>query len=224
MVQTINLNAIITDITIDEQSSATVMVTTIHPDGTLRDITGGVVTWKAAFNGVETIKKDSGTMQVMSAPQTISFVNANANAGQKDVVMVAVSGFGYRPNDGWPIADFAPGDIVNIADIVGHSETNVIDSIDTGTKTLTMVNPLANTYDSTDTSTVAKIVSLFSFQLLPGDTILPATKTYGTPIIWDHMAQIVFPASMSPENMWSVPTTIVAVRGRMFISPILDMS
>ena len=208
----------------DEQSSANVNVTTIHPDGTLRDITGGAVTWKAAFNGAEQIKKDTQTMQVMLAPQTLSLVNATAAVGQNDVVMVAVGGFGVRPNDGWKIADFAAGDIVNITDIMGNAESNVIESVDAETETLTMANPLASTYTVENTATVAKIVSLFNFQLLPGDTILPATKTYGTQIIWDHMAQIVFPSAMSPENIYSVSTTIVAIRGRMFISPILDMS
>jgi len=212
-----------TDIYMDEQSSRKVTVNVVYPDGTPRDITGGAVNWVASFNGVQQIKKDTPTMTVMLSPTPSTAFSADVSGDQKNVAVVKVKGFGY---DDWgrAIPDFAPGDIVNIADNASHAETNTVATIDTGTNTLTMVNDLVNSYATGDSPTVTKIISSFVFYLLPGDTSLPATKSYGTKIIWNHMAQVTFPAPLSPGNIYQANTTVVAVRGRIFIDPILDMS
>jgi hypothetical protein len=208
------------DINMDEQSSPFIQVIATNPDGTPMDLTGSVVTWVASLNGVQQIKKDTLTMQAMldTAPSTTV---ADAVTLPSSVLTVAqVSGFPPRPNDGWPTKDFAAGDIVNIVD--GEMmEVNTIADVGPGL-TLTMVNPLANAY--TTSATVTKIITMFMFDLLPGDTILPATKSYGTPIIYQHMAQAVYPGVMSPENIRAIAATFVPIKGRMFISPILDMS
>ena len=219
----IDSGAPIVDIFMDEQASLSVTINTVFPDGTPRDITNGTVTWKASFNGVEKIKKDTSTMLVMldTAPSTV--ITATAHAAQHDIVVQQVAGFDSRPNDGWPTLDFAVGDTVNITAINGR-EVNTIQAINPDTLTITMVNPLANTYTVANSGNVAKTITNFWFTLLPGNTILPATKSYGTPILWDHMATVSFEGQMSPENIFSRSTTFVAVRGRMFINPILDMS
>ena len=209
------------DINMDEQSSQFVQVSTTNPDGTPMDLTGATVTWVASFNGVQQIKKDTGTMLVMldTAPSTTV---ADAVTLPSNVLTAAqVGGFSPRPNDGWPTKDFAVGDIVNIVDS-GGMESNTIADIDPEYYTLTMVNPLANAY--TTSATVTKIITMFMFDLLPGDTILPATKSYGTSIIYQHMALATYPGVMSPENIRAIPETLVPIKGRMFISPILDMS
>jgi hypothetical protein len=214
----------IVDIHMDEQASLNVFVNTVMPDGvTPRDITGGSVTWKASFNGISQIKKDTSTMLVMLDTAPSSLVTVTANAGQPSIKVAQVSGFAPRPNDGWRTLDFAPGDIVNITSASG-SEVNQIATINPGTFTITMVTPLQNQYTTANGAAVTKIISMFMFSLLPGDTILPATKSYGTPILWDHMAQVTFPSPMLPSNIYQEPATLVAVRGRIFINPILDMS
>ena len=207
-----------TDIYMDEQTSLNVVVNTANSDGTPRDITGGTVTWKAFANGVETIKKDTPTMLVMLAPVTSTLVTSTTNSGQNAIILDKVAGFGA---DSWgrPIANFAIGDTVTIS-TGSISEYNTIAGIDTNT--LTMVNPLSNRYLTGDI--VSKIISQFSFQLLPGDTILPVTKSYGTPIIWEHLAIVTFPVGLSPANIYQQSTSVVGVRGRMFILPIPDMS
>jgi hypothetical protein len=216
----VNLSTATPDFTMDEQSTLPIVVTTVFSDGTLRDITGGTVVWKAFMNGVEQVKKDTATMMIMLTPATATTVYSTADAAQKVMIVDQVAGFGV---DDWgrPIADLAVGDIINILDpSTMYMETNYI--ADINSTTLTFVNPLAHAY--TSAATVTKAISSFEFTLLPGDTILPATKTYGTPIIYQHMAQISFPSELGPGNIYQEPTTVVGVRGRMFINPILDMS
>ena len=219
----IDLTKVTPDIYMDEQSSMNVTVITVYPSGVLRDITGAKITWIATFNGQQQVKKDTPTMMVMLSPVPTSDVASNANAGQKAVVVDQVAGFGGDPW-GRPIPDFAPYDIVNIVDEDGHAETNKIATIDAETDTLTMFNALSGDFTTAHTSSVTRIISSFTFQLLPGDTILPATKVYGTPILWNHLALAVWPSTLSPGNIYQAPTTIVAIRGRMFINPISDMS
>lgn len=209
------------DINMDEQSSQFVAVLATNLDGTPMDLTGATVTWVASFNGVQQTKKDTSTMLAMldTAPSTTvaDAVTLPSNA----LTVAKISGFSPRPNDGWPTKDFAVGDVVNIID-TGGMEANTIADIDPVNSILTMVNPLTFAY--TTSATVTKIITMFMFDLLPGDTILPATKAYGTQIIWQHMALATYPGSMSPENIRALPTTLVPIRGRVFINPILDMS
>jgi hypothetical protein len=42
--------------------------------------------------------------------------------------------------------------------------------------------------------------------------------------VWDHMAVVEFPVGLGPQDIYQVPTTLLAIRGRMFILPIEDMS
>ena len=214
------LTAVNTDIWMDEQTSMQVTVNTVLEDGvTPRDITGGTVTWKAFLNGVEMIKKDTPTMLVMLAPITETTLTGTATAGTTSITLTKVAGFG---SDAWgrPIADFAKGDIVILTSAGGLLEYATITQI-VGT-TLTLATPIVNSYAAADTC--QKIISQFTFQLLPGDTILPVTKSYGTPIIWEHLAMITFPSGLGPANIYQQPTSVLGVRGRMFIKPILDMS
>ena len=209
-----------TDIWMDEQTSMQVTVNTVLEDGvTPRDITGGTVTWKAFLNGVEKIKMDTPTMLIMLAPITETTLTGTATAGTSAVTLTKVAGFGA---DSWgrPIADFAVGDIVILTSAGGLLEYATITQIN-GT-TLSLTSPLTNSYAAADTC--QKIISQFTFQLLPGHTILPVTKSYGTPIIYDHMALVTFPAGLSPGDIYQQPTSVVAVRGRIFIKPIFDMS
>ena len=208
------------DINIDEQASRLVRVICTNDDGSLMDITDGTVNWVASFNGLQQIKKDTATMMVMLDPQTSTTLSEAASAAQKVLTVDAVKAFGA---DGWgrPIADLAVGDILTLTN-ASTFEYGTIASIDATAKTITLVNNLTNSYSQNDV--VAKIVSSFTFELLPGDTILPATKAYGTAIIWQHMALVTFAGAMSPENINAVSTTVVGIRGRMFILPILDMS
>jgi hypothetical protein len=209
----------VTDIYIDEQTTLEVNVDTIYPDGSPRDITGGSVTWVASFNGIQQIKKDTDSETVLLAPQTSTYMTSQSLIGQSVLNVNQVSLFGSDPT-GRPIANFAAGNIITI---VGPttSEYNVIRAIDFVHKQITTVSPLINTYPMS--TTVAAIISQFSFTLLPGDTILPATKSYGTQMVWSHMAVIKFTSQVGPENVYAVPTTVVGVRGKMFINPILDM-
>jgi hypothetical protein len=207
------------DIYMDEQQTVNVIVNALKEDGTLRDITGANVAWVASFNGVQKIRKDTDTMTVMLAPQTAVELTDTALAGTYVVPVYAVDGFGYDAY-GRPIEAFAAGDIVTMT-ALAYNEYNVIASVDADAETITMVNPLLNTYNAADD--VAKIISQFTFQILPGETILPATKSYGTKIVWQHMAQATFPSPLSPENIYKAPTTIVPIRGKMFIDPILRM-
>jgi hypothetical protein len=202
------------DIEMPEQTSKNVTIITEI------DLTGSDVVWVASFNGVQKIKKDTGTMLIMidTAPSTT--VANGVSGGASTIQLVQVTDFPPRPNDGKPTADFAPGDNVTITAAGSHEETNVIQSID-GT-TITLATPLKYAYSEGDT--FVRWITSFTFQLLPGDTMLPGTKTYGTPIIWQHMALVTYPGNMSPENMKSAPTALVPIMGRMFISPILDMS
>jgi hypothetical protein len=184
------------------------------------DLTNSSVTWVADYHDVQQIKKDVPTMTVMLDPVPSSTVVQTAAAKQDNIKVAKVADF----SDAWgrPVADFAAGDIVNITDTAGHSEVNSIASIrDT---TLTMANPLSNSYTVGNTGTAAKIITSFTFSLLPGDTMLPTTKTYGTPILYDHMTQVTYPAGLSPGDIYQQPTTFVPMRGRIFISPVLSIS
>ena len=214
------------DLTLDEQTSWIITVTPTQFGGTVPyDLTGASsVVWVATDNsGTRQIKKDTATMTVALAPASNTYATAAVAAGQKEVAVAQVAGFGMD-EFGQIQPDLVAGLNVNITDSMGQSETNTIASVDSNTLTLTMVNNLVNTYSSEYPAMVATIIPSFSFPLLPGDTVLPATKVYGTQIIWDHLAIVTFPASMSPGNIYAIPTTIVAVRGRMFIRPIMDMS
>ena len=208
------------DIYMDEQSSLNVTVIATHPDGSLRDLTGANVVWVAAFNGAQQLKKDIDGMTVMLAPITTTTLADEAIAGQKEVYLNQVAGFGKDP---WarPIADFAAGDTITLVNGTAQTEYCTIDTIDSVNMILTMVEDLVYSYNPGDV--ITKIISSFSFQLLAGDTILPATKTYGTPIIWKHMARATWPSSLSPGNIYQEATAAVVIRGRMFITPILDM-
>jgi hypothetical protein len=209
------------DIEMDEQSTADVTVSPINNDGTAIDLTSASeITWVASFNGVQQVKKDLAQMTVMLSAQTSTYPTTEAAAAQKNVICNKVEAFGL---DGYrrPISDFAVGDTVVLTNINNQREFCVIDSINS--KTLTMVDNLTYTYPIT-TSTVKKIITSFEFQLLAGDTILPATKSYGTKIIWEHMAQAVFPAGLSPGNIYQEDTTLILIRGRMFVEPILDIT
>lgn len=56
-------------------------------------------------------------------------------------------------------------------------------------------------------------ITSFYFYLYPADTVLPTTKTYGTPIVWDHEARITFPATLFGTSEY------VPVTGKMYITP-----
>ena len=206
------------DITMDEQTSVAARVMATNPDGSPLDLTNGTVTWVADFHDVQQIKKDLPTMTVMLDPVPSSALTTIAAANQNNVKVAQVSGF----SDAWgrTVPNFAAGDIVNITDTAGDSEVNTIDSINN--LTITLVNPLSNTY--TAAATITNIIQSFTFSLLPGDTMLPTTKTYGTPIIYQHMAIVTYPAGLSPGDIYQQPTTFVVLRGRIFISPILSIS
>ena len=212
------LDRVNSDITMDEQSSMAFRVTTTNPDGTPMDLTNGTVTWVADFNNNQQIKKDMPTLTVMLDAVPATTVASTAAAGSYVITVAQISGF----SDPWgrPVANFAAGMIVNIVSVGGNSEVNTIASINN--MQLTMSNPLVYTYSNGDA--VAEIITSFTFQLLPGDTILPATKSYGTDIIYYHMAQVTYPAGLSPGNIYSVPTTEIVLRGRMFINPVLNIS
>jgi hypothetical protein len=214
------LNRTNSDITMDEQSSMSFWVDTTYPDGTALDLTGATVTWVAAINGVQQIKKDTPTMLVMLNPVPTTTLSSGALAGQNNIVLTKVAGFGA---DSWgrPIPSFAAGDTVNITDSAG-GEVNIIASINGNI--LTMVNSLSNAYTTANGAAATMAITSFTFSLLPGDTILPVTKSYGTPIIYEHMAQVNYPVGLSPSDIYQQPTTIVPLRGRIFINPILDMS
>ena len=208
------------DIFMDEQTTIRVNVNTLFPDGTPRDITDADIIWVATFNGEQKIRKDMATMDVMLAPQTLTTISTTVSAGHTSVTVANVSGFG---RDGWgrPIADFAVGDYVTLTDSsAGAAELAQIQLINTDT--LTLVSPTANSYS--EGSSLAKIISQFSFMLLPGDTMLPGNKVLGAKAVYDHYGQAVYPTSISPQNINSVPITVTAVRGNIFIDPIPDMS
>ena len=207
------------DITMDEQTSASYRVITTNPDGSPLDLTNGTVTWVADYHDVQQIKKDVPTMTVMLDPVPSSALTTLASAGQNNIKVAQVSGF----SDAWgrTVPNFAAGDIVNITS-TGGSEVNTIDSVNN--LTITLVNPLSNTYTVANSATITNIIQSFTFSLLPGDTMLPTTKTYGTPIIYQHMAIVSYPAGLSPSDIYQQPTTFVVLRGRIFISPILSIS
>ena len=170
------------DITMDEQTSVACRVMTTNPDGTPLDLTNGTVTWVADYHDVQQIKKDLPTMTVMLDPVPSSALTITAAAGQNNVKVSQVSGF----SDAWgrTVPNFAAGDIVNITS-TGGSEVNTIASVNS--LTITLVNPLSNTYTVANSATVTNIIRSFTFSLLPGDTMLPITKTYGTPLGEDEI-------------------------------------
>ena len=207
------------DIYMDEQTTMNVTVIVTYDDGSLRDITGSSVTWVASFNGEQQAKKDTATMTIMLAPAAGCTVVSKVTDGDTSITVDRVAGFG---SDVWgrPIPDFAVGGIVTITDGTNEEQAMIL-RINPISSTLTMADPIINSYQAG--ATLTSIISSFVFQLLPGNTILPPTKTYGTDIIWQHMAMISWPAYMSPGNIYQEATQIVGIRGRMFISPILSM-
>lgn len=58
-------------------------------------------------------------------------------------------------------------------------------------------------------------ITSFSFILYPADTELPTTKSYGTPIVWNHEARVTFPATLFGAAEY------VVITGEMIISPSL---
>ncbi len=206
------------DIHMDEQSSMNVTVYATDTKGVLKDLTGASIIWVASFNGVQQVKKDIATMTIQLAPAATANLTAEAHVGASTIVLDKVASFG---RDAWgrPIADFAAGDFITVTDGT-NSDLMTIQSIEG--YSLIFTGTLGSDYQAAATAT--EIIPSFSFPLLPGDTILPATKSYGTPIIWQHMALASWPAAMSPGNIYQAATDMVAIRGRMFILPILDMS
>lgn len=217
------------DITINEQATATITVYPTYADGTAVNLTNagpgtqGSITW-VAYNpsnqDAAQIKKDTLTMTIMIGPQLATTSSSSAVAAQKVVHFTKIETFGA---DSWgrPIPDLAPGDIVVITNEAGVGEFCEVATINVGSKAVTMVNNLSYGHESGNV--ITRTIPWFSFTLLEGDTILPATKVYGTPIIWQHMAVAKFPEGLSPENIYQEPTTLVLLRGRLFIDPILEM-
>jgi hypothetical protein len=205
------------DIEMPEQTSKTITVNTEI------DLTGSNVVWVASFNGMAPIKKDTETMMAMldTAPSTTVY-SGGVSAGATTIHVTKVAGFDPRPNDGKPTLDFAAGDQVNIIAANGtHQESNVIQSVNPTTKIITLATPLAYSYIAGDT--FVKWITSFTFSLLPGDTILPVTKTYGTAIIGNHMAMAIYQVGLSPGNIYAKDTSLLVVRGRIFLWPILPI-
>ena len=209
------------DLFIDEQESANITVYPTYADGSAVNLTNASIKWVASFNGIQQIKKDTAQMTIMVGSQLATTSADSASSGQRVVEFTATDDFG-ADGYGRAITDLVAGDVVTITNDAGHEEYCTVASIDAVTKEVTMVGNLIYSYESGNA--IKRIIPEFEFGLLPGDTTLPVTKTYGTPIIWDHMAQAVFPAGLSPGNIYQVGTTLVVLRGRMFISPILDIS
>ena len=212
------------DIFIDEQTALRVTVNTIFSDGTPRDITDASVVWVATCNGEQKGRKDTATMQIMLAPQTLTTIRQDVGAGDTVINVAKVATFGV---DGFfrPIADFIVGDYVVLTDpVTTLTELAQIKEIDANALTVTLESPTEYAYVSTNGATFMKIISQFSFILLPGDTILPANKVLGTKMVWEHLAMVTYQTTLSPQNIDAIPISVVAVRGDMFIDPIPDMS
>jgi hypothetical protein len=56
-------------------------------------------------------------------------------------------------------------------------------------------------------------ITYFTFPLYPADTVLPVTKTVGTPVVWVHEARITFPATLFGAAEY------VSIAGKMYIMP-----
>lgn len=215
------------DIWLDEQTSLTVTMRVSTPEGVSLDLTEASVTWVATFNGVQQIKKTTGNMLVALSAQLETAVAAVTCAGATEVIVSKVEDF---PADayGRVVADLAAGDNIKLTNDYAEYEYRTITAVDKNTKCITLETALdyiySPPYADMTSGTIKRGISSFQFELLPGDTILPATKSYGTPIIWQHMALIAWESSLSPGNIYQAPTTLVGARGRMFISPILDTS
>lgn len=216
------------DFHMDEQQTLPITVfAKRQSDDSPIDFTNATIKWVATKDGSQLTSKDTATMTIMVGPQTASLIQqidaADPQPGDYVVKVTKVAGFGA---DGWgrPIADFAPGNYVNIADSAGHQEVNVIARIDPVGMILTMTNPLANTYATNNAAQVAAFVTYFSFTLLAGDTILPATKTYGTEIVYDHIAIASWTSMMSPGNIYAIPASLTVLRGKLYVNPIPDMT
>jgi hypothetical protein len=208
------------DMMIDEESSVTITVRPVYADGSPVNLTNASITWVADFNGEEKIRKDTAMMTIMVGPQLATTSAASAAAGQKNITFTKVAAFG-ADDYSRPITDLVVGDIITIINSSSQEEYLTIAAIDPDTKIVTMTTNLIYTHDNG--SVIKRIISEFTFSLLPGDTTLPMTKTYGTPMIWHHMAQAVFPAGLSPGNIYQESNTMVVLRGDLFIDPILDM-
>lgn len=206
------------DITIDEGSSVTVTVRPVYEDGTKINLTNAAITWVADINGEEKIRKDTAQMTLMVGPQLATTSNGSAASGQKNITFTKVAAFG---TDGYSrqITDLIPGDVITIINDASQEEYCTVASING--YVVTMEDVLNYTHESGNV--IKRIISEFTFSLLPGDTTLPITKTYGTKMIWQHMAQAVFPAGLSPGNIYQVANTVVLLRGSLFIDPILPM-
>lgn len=211
------------DIWIDEQTSLAITINTLTPVGEPRDLTGASnITWVAAFMGKQKVKKDLKTMLLMLSPQSTTYFTSGITANTLGpATLNQITGFG---NDayGRPKSSISVGDTLRLTSVNGPTELAKIATLNPNTKVVTFTDPVANTYGTGATNPVTKAISSFEFSLLPGDTILPATKSYRTPVIWEHMALATWPSAFSPGNINQEPTTVVVARGRMFIIPILD--
>lgn len=208
------------DLFIDEQSTVDLTVYPSYADGSPVNLTNATITWVASFNGIQQSRKDTDQMTVMVGPQLATTSAALAVSGQNVVKFTKVSDFGA---DGYAraITDLIPGDIVTIINAYSQQEYCVVASIDPTSKNVTMVDNLVYTHESGNV--IKRIIPDFRLRLIPGDTQLPPDKSYGTPIVWEMMARAVFPEGLSPGNIYQEPTTLVLLRGRLFISPILDV-
>jgi hypothetical protein len=218
-----------TDLTIDEQSSVDITVYPTYSDGSPVNLTNATITWVASFNGIQQVKKDTDQMTIMIGPAMAQYtggvyvyptVAATANPDQPVIRFSRISGFGsdaYRR----VVTDLIVGNIVSIVNNAGQEEYCTVKSINETTLDITMTSDLVYIHQSGNI--IKRIIPQFIFRLLPGDTILPVTKIYGSPLIWEHMAQATFPEGLSPGNIYQEPTTLVLLRGRLYIYPILDI-
>jgi hypothetical protein len=211
-----------TDIIIDEQSTLVVRFSVLNPDGSYRDLSSGSVTWVASFGGEQKIKKTTATMLVSLGLRTQTDTCAGPQIGATSFTVTKVEGFGGN------YQDFSAGDWIQIANKQGtNNEIVQLESVDTVTKTLHLVTPLTKSYSACPNQSVTgawvnRLVTNFEFTLLPGDTILPPTKSYGTPVVWEHMAKVEWAAPLTPGNPNKEPTTMVAGRGKLYIIPVFS--
>jgi hypothetical protein len=208
------------DLTIDEGSSVYVTVYPTYANGAPVNLTNATITWVASVNGVQQVKKDSAMMTILLGTQLATTAAASAAADQNVIRFTKISAFGNDVNRKL-ITDLVIGDIVTIINNSSQEEYCTVASINIVTKDVTMETNLLYTHEAGNA--IKRIIQQFEFILLPGDTTLPLTKSYGNAIIWDHMAQATFPEGLSAENIYQEPTTMILLRGKLRIYPILDI-